>query len=569
MASGKQINELNSAASVGASDVLPIAQSGGREAVKASVTQLAATVADITESGALSELVYATSQGKNLLAQNLTNKGVATDSSETIIQMADKVNNLIIEDNAEYRIGCIAKSMTNTSSTSGDSYLSNARIDVLNENLVFCYYSSNIYILPRVSTATNFTQWLASPLASMSYTKTLTRWAHSHSGKKVALYCATDMTCTVLTLNPTTGEITDTTVYQLTANPYPSSYAGNDCFMDDGVTWLTKDTNSSYYIHVYDVSAATTTQAMSFSVGSYAANGKMYTIGNKIIYSRPQSSDWTKVYIIPLDYNAGTYTRGAFIESAWSTGIFDTSNTYAAPITIHAGLKKGFIFCSTKRTNSGNAANNNECVKYGMICFDVDTGEYFYTTDLPIHSAADMNMLWYNDAGTTVTYNFNGSTTNNAKVPLGFSYFYMEAIDNDSKIRIYNTMFPEGLDCDIVNKTFTIQKLNGNDIYQPTTMVVSSAQGDTTTGLFPVLWRNTDNGYLYGIVAMPVYIESNGSYLLSHTNGYFGDGKPYLIYSTRTVDGKVYPLMGSLNPSYSGALIPYDTTITPAVPDEE
>lgn len=571
MASGKQINELDQAASVGASDVLPIAQSGGREAVKASITQLAATVADITESGALSELVYATSQGKNLLAQNLTNKGVQTSNTETLIQMADKVNNLIVEDDASNRIGCIAKDITNTTTTSGDTYISSARMDVLNENLVFYYSGTTILILPRTSNATNFSQWLANPLASMSYTKTLTKWAHSHSGKKVALYSSSDLTCTVLTINPTTGDITDTTVYQLTAQPYPSSYAGDDCFMDDGVTWLSKDTSSSYYIHVYDVSAATTTQAMSFSVGSYASNGRMYTIGNKIIYSRPTSTDFAKVYIIPLDYDNGTYTRGTTIESAWPTGIFDeTSSTYGIVLTIHAELKKGFIFCSTKRSNSGNASSSSECLTYGMICFDTDTGEYFYDANLPVHSAADMNMLWYNNAGTSVTYNFHGTTSSYAKSPIGMNDFYMETLEDGTTIRIYNTAFPAGLDCDTINGTFEVQKLNGYDIYQPTNMVVTSPNSGLYNGfIYPVWWRNPDNGCLYGTTATSLWRESNTSYLLSYTNGFFGNGSPYMIYSVRTINNKVYPLMGSLNPSYPTALIPYDTTITPAVPDEE
>ena len=569
MALQKRIDELDAATQVNSTDMFAVAQSGSNEAVRATTSQIAAAVQELNEGGALTELIYATSQGKNLLAQNLTNKGVPTESSETIIQMANKVDNLIILDDAANRKGCIAKSPTHNTSTSGDNYISAARMDILNENLVFCYYGSNILILPRVSTATNFTQWIGNPLDSISFTKTLTRWAHSHSGKKLALYSSTDTTCTVLTINPTTGEITNTTVYQFTGTPYPSSYSGDDCFMDDGVTWLSKDTNTNYYIHVYDVSASTTTQAMSFSVGSYAQNGKMYTIGNKIIYSRPQSSDFSKVYIIPLDYDNGTYTRGAFIESSWPV-MFDNTSSYALAITFHAEAKKGFLFCSTKRANSGNPKTSSESVQFGMICFDVDTGEYFYEDNLPVHSAADMNMLWYNNAGTSATYNFNGSTANGYKVPLGMNDFYMETLDQGTKIRIYNTPFMAGLDCDLVNKKFTIQTVDGLGIYQPTSMISNSPYSSwLEAGYFPIWWKNTSNGNLYGSVGISLWRDSNASYSLSHTNGLFGNGKAYLIYSTRTVEGNVYPLMGSLNPSYASALIPAETEITPAVPDEE
>ena len=105
MATAKTIEQLNEATQINATDQMALVQESGIEAVRGSVQMLAGAVAEINETGALSELVYATSQGKNLLAQNLTAKGVPTQAEETLIQMADKVAGLAIDQSAENKYG--------------------------------------------------------------------------------------------------------------------------------------------------------------------------------------------------------------------------------------------------------------------------------------------------------------------------------------------------------------------------------------------------------------------------------------------------------------------------------
>nr|QGT50652.1 hypothetical protein Elusimicrob1349_1220 [uncultured Elusimicrobia bacterium] len=101
MATTKQITELNPASALAASDKLAVAQAGAAEAKSATVSQVAQAVAALNEEGALAELTLATSLGKNLLAQRLTEKGVPTAPSETLAQMADKVGGLVVEDSVE------------------------------------------------------------------------------------------------------------------------------------------------------------------------------------------------------------------------------------------------------------------------------------------------------------------------------------------------------------------------------------------------------------------------------------------------------------------------------------
>ncbi len=119
MATAKTIEQLDAATQINAGDKLPFAQTAGTEAKSGTVAQLAETVADINETGALTELVYATSQGKNAVAAALTAKGVTTAASETLIQMADKVNNLNVDTGAEYWTGKLLTAVTQESGNTG------------------------------------------------------------------------------------------------------------------------------------------------------------------------------------------------------------------------------------------------------------------------------------------------------------------------------------------------------------------------------------------------------------------------------------------------------------------
>ena len=119
MATAKTIEQLDAATQINAGDKLPFAQTAGTEAKSGTVAQLAETVADINETGALAELVYATSQGKNAVAAALTAKGVTTAASETLIQMADKVNNLNVDTGAEYWTGKLLTAVTQESGNTG------------------------------------------------------------------------------------------------------------------------------------------------------------------------------------------------------------------------------------------------------------------------------------------------------------------------------------------------------------------------------------------------------------------------------------------------------------------
>lgn len=105
MATAKTIQQLDPATGVSLTDQLALAQETGQEARRGSVSQLVSPVAEALSTGALAELEYATSQGKNAIATALTNKGVQSTAADTLIQMADKVNNLEVDTTTENIVG--------------------------------------------------------------------------------------------------------------------------------------------------------------------------------------------------------------------------------------------------------------------------------------------------------------------------------------------------------------------------------------------------------------------------------------------------------------------------------
>ncbi len=112
MAEYKEIADLEQAGVLNSGDQLPLQQQGAQEAKRTSVGALSAKVAADLDSGALRELATSVSLGKAALADALTNKGAASTPSDTLVQMADKVRNLVIDGEAERVLGPIAVSMT-------------------------------------------------------------------------------------------------------------------------------------------------------------------------------------------------------------------------------------------------------------------------------------------------------------------------------------------------------------------------------------------------------------------------------------------------------------------------
>lgn len=93
-ANAKEYKDLQQAASIADDALVATAEPNATELQTSTVTALAQKIQEINTDGPLAELELATSIGKQQLAEALTEKGVATTSSETLVQMADKLRGL-------------------------------------------------------------------------------------------------------------------------------------------------------------------------------------------------------------------------------------------------------------------------------------------------------------------------------------------------------------------------------------------------------------------------------------------------------------------------------------------
>ncbi|WP_178337418.1 hypothetical protein [Candidatus Avelusimicrobium facis] len=154
MATAKTIQQLDPATGVSLTDQLALAQATGQEARRGSVSQLVGPVAEALSTGALAELEYATSQGKNAIATALTNKGVQSTAADTLIQMADKVNNLEVDTTTENIVGCLEENYQwyqDTQYTTAVSAYDAGIIAMCNASTLYIFERSNIAEYKKMS----------------------------------------------------------------------------------------------------------------------------------------------------------------------------------------------------------------------------------------------------------------------------------------------------------------------------------------------------------------------------------------------------------------------------------
>lgn len=147
MANAKQYTDLDATTQVNNTDLVAVGQSGASELKKATVQQLATPIAEALSTGALAELEYATSQGKNAIATALTNKGVQSTAADTLIQMADKVNNLHVDTTTENIVGYLEQAYgwyQDTQYTTSVSAYDAGIIAMCNSSKLYIFERSNI-----------------------------------------------------------------------------------------------------------------------------------------------------------------------------------------------------------------------------------------------------------------------------------------------------------------------------------------------------------------------------------------------------------------------------------------
>ena len=141
----KEINDLEPVSSLSPTAQFAIQMPGAQEAQRTSLDLISKTVASTLETGALAELQTAVSLGKNALAQRLTEKGAPSTAKDSLISMADKLNNLVIDNARQNILGPIANSGTLTA-ISGERLPLNFRF--LNDGYVALAAGPTLFLIP-------------------------------------------------------------------------------------------------------------------------------------------------------------------------------------------------------------------------------------------------------------------------------------------------------------------------------------------------------------------------------------------------------------------------------------
>lgn len=547
----KEINELNAAASVDSTDFIPLSQSGGTEAVKATVEQVSSAVADVLSDGALAELEYATSQGKNAIATALTNKGVATTASETLIQMADKVNGLSVDTKAERITGTAiaAASYTSIANTACYVFESSQKLLTVRGDTVYLtpagsYTGKNDIIQNAVATAT-ITPISSSDgvciVASKDDSKVLIRTALSSSAWTVTVLSVDHSANTLNVLYNDISLTTSMSSSYADMSPYLAiSNNGENIFFFEGST----NTLSVYHIPTQTTSTISDVQ--------YSRYGGILIASDTELYACVTSARVGGV-IGSTAYYKYTYTMdetGSFTSTQVSQKI--VSDTEVQLNAYQATLRKldnstvvGFWYENSERISL------SETGPYGYIqhVYNLDTGvdivlPYLYS----VYSSS-----------TDTSYSYSNVTQPYAMI---CQYTYPTYVSS-GVYKLTSEVFNNALYIDFNTNTAYLEQ-PANNIY---TIIYDTDY-----------IHNNSSCYVYGTVAIPLvgYDKNNcmGGLVPGGSSASYDIAITYRPNQLIAIKWNTNNLTGYLIPKLTPDLVAagyYDTntTITPAVPDSE
>lgn len=363
----KTINDLNEATSLNSEDVLPISQSGQSEATKATVGQLVSYVAGSIGgtgsgssdggAGSMSELVYATDQGKNLLAQRLTEKGVPTTSSETLIQMADKVQNLIIDNSVDVLEGPI---YYKNESVNIDSVYNTLAFQSLSNEDKIVWSNSKVYYIPA-GDYDSFEEWFASA-TSILEAPAMINYAGFMLDKNEEYFVLPESTTKIriYKANKEEQSITFIKSIELTHKINDYASAARMCLVFPGGEWLVYCSNYSSYrliainIETEEEFESNTNYYLYEPYGCYLSDDN-----TGFVYTKSYKDAFTDNYKTAFSINNGVFT---WANSQISTHNSNLNGTYLNTIP--------FMERRLNVTYSSSVSQNLSFVTLKIISFD-------------------------------------------------------------------------------------------------------------------------------------------------------------------------------------------------------
>lgn len=412
MAGAKQYSDLEQVTQINAEDNLAFSQAGAQELKTGSVSALAAKVGELNTEGALSELVLATSMGKNQLSSALTEKGASSTPSDTLVQMADKVRNLIT---TEQWNSYIAKVITyyeqDTSASDPDGY-SFQHVDGhallvfsrLNQKIYYCQPKYYPNIASAVADAYSSVECTVdSTIYPFMGISTNEQYIAIHTGANTVSIYTVDHEAHTLTLHSTITTVAtpynaDTPQYQsfvtVDDNAQYIAFANNNQKttikrLSDGAELSTSSSvftdtlsfdsaNNTVYVYGsnywngkltydFDNSTLSETQVSTFSVYDFVVPALGYTVFRASVeYADGQAgadvSQYNRVYTLSL--SAYTFDRATLLDKI-------TLCKFAGPQFLNSSSSAGYLFPlgtanAAVSKNSDGTYNLNILPLYGI-----------------------------------------------------------------------------------------------------------------------------------------------------------------------------------------------------------
>lgn len=344
---GKQITDLNETSALNANDYFVVSQAGNTELTKVSASVVSNAVSGVLTDGVYSELVYATSQGKNAIALALTQKGQTASASDTLLELADKIDALEVDSTVQHWPATL-QSYSGFSSSFGGIVARRA----LGNNFSFIAYTTKLYCHKITEVASSDYNDLATILASDASCdlhtplQAYTCMAISGNGKYV----------TLITPDTTNGMIVDLYEYDSGLNTltYKSShnitgwtanrYAQNCGVSNDGTSFfflapssLTSTSSTTGYLRGYDFATGTLVKDPdNFQYYSTSASGNIYPY---------VFADDSYIYIIDVQTSDTIRKRGYSKNETGTISFADESTQYSYALDNFYSTKSNYNKC--------------------------------------------------------------------------------------------------------------------------------------------------------------------------------------------------------------------------------
>lgn len=569
----KQYNDLDSATQVNETDLVAVGQSGASELKKATVRQLADPIAATLSTGALAELEYATSQGKNAIATALTNKGVQSTAADTLIQMADKVNNLEVDTTME-TIVCAAMEQGSVSSQLTDAGYGAAVTPWTAGLAAIVLQSTNtLYIIKRTAlaqyTELSFNDLVASAVASIELDQAVSnpiRMAMSPQGTAIAVWDGNDSgKMQLYRFDPQINELIHHQTLNLSALT-GFTYSSSVVLKDDATLVFYVENSSSYSTGVVKLCVYSTKTETLYTATAPAAWGTMryYNMaGGRITEDTILAGAGTftsgstqTVHVLKIPFTedfGGDVTLDVAGASIWKNTFSEVGDTGGL---VYLGPEVGDLFVLFCYLSGTNTYTDKDGMEYYAI------GPHYPSVTLI--NPADMT-----DANTQLKYRpaiypYVGGTNSMSPTLATLLTACMTAVSgNEIKISL------DGINFELnYNKSTKVLSLSGLGNLSPNTanaftrasnMTETPQQSDVA-----IINRAEDSQYIYiNYLCTPKARAITGIYS-------FKLRKNVCPTKKRTVNGQTtYFQIRSLNVNdVAAGRYDYGTTITPAVSDE-